>query len=203
MPRGARRYSLRMRPSETSVVPRSAGGPAALQERDPAYISRWLPYTWPLIASWFRPEVRGLERIPERDPVLLVGNHSGGNVAPDTLVFTLAFYRHFGVERPFFQLAHHLVVKAPWLSQLRKYGMIEATWLNAEAVRGRDAAERGRRRLSRERDQTAKDCLRQGRSSGGHMRYFLSPSSSSFGGPIALRSAACSGVGDGLRPDQR
>ncbi|MGO9490249.1 MAG: 1-acyl-sn-glycerol-3-phosphate acyltransferase [Solirubrobacteraceae bacterium] len=114
--------------------------PAALQDRDPRYISRWLPYTWPLIASWFRPEVRGLERIPERGPVLLVGNHSGGNIAPDTLVFTLAFYRRFGVERLFFQLAHHLVVKAPWLSQLRKYGTIEATWVNAEDALGVGAA---------------------------------------------------------------
>ncbi len=114
--------------------------PVALRERDPHYIRRWLPYTWPLIASWFRPEVRGLERIPERGPVLLVGNHSGGNVAPDTLAFTLAFYRRFGAERPFFQLAHHLVMKAPWLSQLRKYGTIEATWANAESALGIGAA---------------------------------------------------------------
>ena len=41
-----------------------------------------------------------MERIPEDRPVLLVGNHSGGNLTPDTLVFTLAFYTYFGVERP-------------------------------------------------------------------------------------------------------
>ena len=46
-------------------------------------------------------------------PVLLVGNHSGGNVPPDTFVFTLAFWTYFGVERPFYQLAHNLVVSAP------------------------------------------------------------------------------------------
>ena len=114
--------------------------PTALRERDPSYIRAGIPYTWPLIASWFRPEVRGLDRIPERGPVLLVGNHSGGNVAPDTLVFTLAFYRRFGVGRLFFQLAHHLVMKAPWLSQLRKYGTIEATSANAEAALGAGAA---------------------------------------------------------------
>ena len=28
-----------------------------------------------------------------------VGNHSGGNLTPDTIVFTLAFYGYFGVER--------------------------------------------------------------------------------------------------------
>jgi 1-acyl-sn-glycerol-3-phosphate acyltransferase len=108
--------------------------PAALRHRDPDYVRRWLPFTWPLVSAWFRPDIRGLERIPVRGPVLMVGNHSGGNVAPDTLAFTLAFYRRFGAERPFFQLAHDLVMRAPWLSQLRKYGTIEATWENAQAA---------------------------------------------------------------------
>ena len=45
--------------------------------------------------------------------MLLVGNHSGGNVTPDTLVFTLAFATYFGVERRFFQLAHNLVLSMP------------------------------------------------------------------------------------------
>src|SRR4249920_1654783 len=102
----------------------------ALSERDPDCIRRSLPFTWGLIASWFRPDIRGLDRIPARGPVLLVGNHSGGNVAPDTLAFTLGFYRRFGVERSFFQLAHHLVMRAPWLSLLRRYGTIEASWEN-------------------------------------------------------------------------
>jgi 1-acyl-sn-glycerol-3-phosphate acyltransferase len=114
--------------------------PAVLSERDPDYIRRSLPLMWPLIAAWFRPDIRGLDRIPARGPVLLVGNHSGGNVAPDTLAFTLGFYRHFGVERPFFQLAHHLVMRAPWLSSLRKYGTIEATHGNTLAAFGAGAA---------------------------------------------------------------
>ena len=107
---------------------------AALRERDPDFIRRSLPFTWSLIAGWFRPDIRGLAQIPTHDPVLLVGNHSAGNVAPDTLAFTLAFYRYFGVDRRFFQLAHHLVMKAPWLSLLRRYGTIEATWENARAA---------------------------------------------------------------------
>jgi 1-acyl-sn-glycerol-3-phosphate acyltransferase len=114
--------------------PRHEELPAALLERDPDYIRRSLRLTWPLIAAWFRPDIRGLSRIPAHGPVLLVGNHSGGNVAPDTLALTLGFYRHFGVQRPFFQLAHHLVMKTPWLSLLRKYGMIEANWEHARAA---------------------------------------------------------------------
>jgi 1-acyl-sn-glycerol-3-phosphate acyltransferase len=63
--------------------------------------------------------------------VLLVGNHSGGNVAPDTLVFTAAFIRRFGTRRPFYQLAHNLVVAVPWLVPLRWYGTIPASPQNA------------------------------------------------------------------------
>lgn len=114
--------------------------PPALHRRDPDFIRRSLPMFWGLVARWFRADVRGLESIPAEGPVLLVGNHSGGNVAPDTLAFTLAFSRHFGVERPMFQLAHHLVMQAPWLTLLRRYGMVEATWENARAALDAGAA---------------------------------------------------------------
>src|SRR5207237_4270899 len=86
-----------------------------LDARDPDYIRDVLPGAWLLATLWHRAEVRGLDRVPETGPVLLVGNHSGGNVAPDTLVFTLAFVSWFGVERPFFQLAHDLVLRMPQL----------------------------------------------------------------------------------------
>ena len=111
-----------------------------LRARDPDYIASSLRWTWPLISAWFRPEILGLERVPPEGPVLLVGNHSGGNVVPDTLVLTLAMYRRFGVERLFYQLAHHLVVTLPWLSALQKYGTIEASWENARAALERGAA---------------------------------------------------------------
>ena len=68
--------------------------PAAdLDERDPDYIRENLPAAWLLSSLYFRGEVRGLGNIPEDGPVLLVGNHSGGNVTPDTTVFTLAYLR--------------------------------------------------------------------------------------------------------------
>lgn len=66
--------------------------PAAdLSERDPDYIRRPLPGLWLLASYYFRADVRGLHHVPEQGPVLLVGNHSGGNVPADTFVFTLAF----------------------------------------------------------------------------------------------------------------
>ena len=64
--------------------------------------------------------------------MLLVGNHSGGNLTPDTTVFTLAFSAYFGVERRFYQLAHNLVLSMPGLGFLRKFGTVAASPANAE-----------------------------------------------------------------------
>jgi 1-acyl-sn-glycerol-3-phosphate acyltransferase len=117
-----------------SVVSRALARrvPAAdLDERDPDYIRETLPRLWLAASLWFRGEVRGLGNVPETGPVLLVGNHSGGNLTPDTLVFTLAFSTYFGVERAFHQLAHNLVLSYPGLSFLRKYGTVAASHENA------------------------------------------------------------------------
>jgi 1-acyl-sn-glycerol-3-phosphate acyltransferase len=109
-----------------------AGVPAAdLDERDPDYIRDTLPGLWMLASLYFRAEVRGLHRIPAEGPVLLVGNHSGGNMTVDSHVFTLAFTTYFGVERRFYQLAHNLVVSMPGLGFLRKYGTVAADPANA------------------------------------------------------------------------
>ena len=105
---------------------------ADLDERDPDSIRETLPGLWMLASLYFRADVRGLQNIPEEGPVLLVGNHSGGNLTPDTHVFTLAFSTYFGVERRFHQLAHNLVLSMPGLGMLRKYGTVAATPENAE-----------------------------------------------------------------------
>jgi 1-acyl-sn-glycerol-3-phosphate acyltransferase len=113
---------------------------ADLDERDPDYIRESLPGLWMLASLYFRAEVRGLRHIPEEGPVLLVGNHSGGNVTPDTHVFTLAFTTYFGVERRFHQLAHNLVLSLPGLGILRKYGTVAANPANAERALREGAA---------------------------------------------------------------
>jgi 1-acyl-sn-glycerol-3-phosphate acyltransferase len=117
------------------LVPR-----ADLDERDPDYIRERLPLMWLFASIWYRGEVRGLGNIPDSGPVLLVGNHSGGNMTPDTIVFTLAFNTYFGVERAFYQLAHNLVLSMPALAQLRKFGTVAASPDNASKALGSGAA---------------------------------------------------------------
>ncbi|MGZ5322372.1 MAG: lysophospholipid acyltransferase family protein [Solirubrobacterales bacterium] len=114
--------------------------PADLDERDPDYIRENLPWLWLLASYYFRAEVRGLERIPATGPVLIVGNHSGGNMTPDTTVFMLAFSAYFGAERRFYQLAHNLVLALPLPIPLRKYGSVVASHHNARLALRRGAA---------------------------------------------------------------
>jgi len=113
---------------------------ANLDDRDPDYIRENLPLTWLLTTLWFRGEVRNLGNVPEHGPVLLVANHSGGNMTPDTLLFTLAFYTYFSVERPFYQLAHNLVLASPIGQILRRYGTVTASPENAERALDAGAA---------------------------------------------------------------
>jgi 1-acyl-sn-glycerol-3-phosphate acyltransferase len=113
---------------------------ADLDDRDPDFIRQHLPLAWLLSSIWFRGEVRDMGRIPERGPVLLVGNHSGGTMTPDTVVFTLAFNAYFGVERPFYQLAHNLVLASPYGQFLRRFGTVAASHENARTALDAGAA---------------------------------------------------------------
>jgi 1-acyl-sn-glycerol-3-phosphate acyltransferase len=91
--------------------------------------------------TYFRADVRGLDRIPASGPVLLVGNHSGGTLIADTFVFAQAFYDHFGPERVFHQLAHDLVFKAAGpRAMLTKYGTVPASPENMRRALRRGAA---------------------------------------------------------------
>jgi 1-acyl-sn-glycerol-3-phosphate acyltransferase len=106
------------------VLPASGDQLAA---RDPAFIRRTLPAMAAFWQTYFRGDVRGLDRIPAEGPVLLVGNHSGGLLIADTFIFSTAFYEHFGADRRFHQLAHDLVVGTPGLGWLSRFGTVAAS----------------------------------------------------------------------------
>jgi 1-acyl-sn-glycerol-3-phosphate acyltransferase len=129
------RLVRRLSPSALVSVP--AGD---LDTRDPDYIRETLPGLWVLASKYFRADVQGLHHVPREGPVLLVGNHSGGIMAPDLFVFVLAFSTYFGVDRPFYQLAHNLVVSGPLGRLTRRYGTIAARPENAEKALGAGAA---------------------------------------------------------------
>lgn len=89
----------------------------------------------PLMETWsryFAGEVRGLERVPASGPILLVGNHSGGMLTPDTAVFFAAWYRTRGFHSPLIGLAFDAAFGVPWLATLmRKMGEVPASRRNA------------------------------------------------------------------------
>ncbi|MEA2499677.1 MAG: hypothetical protein QOH26_2082 [Actinomycetota bacterium] len=121
---GATDSKIEMEEEKKSLI---AGAVADLDARDAEFIRFQLPGMWLLTSLYFRAEVRGLDRIPEDGPVLFVGNHSGGNMTPDSMVFMLAFNTYFGVERPVYALAHSLVTSWPIVGTFAgKWGIITA-----------------------------------------------------------------------------
>jgi 1-acyl-sn-glycerol-3-phosphate acyltransferase len=115
-----------------SLIPRFREG--NLDDRDTDAMRELLPAMWLLASVWFRPDIRGLERVPRHGPVLIVGNHTGGASSPETLISQLALSAYFGVERPHYQLAHRMVLNSPVGSVVRRFGTLEADPANAEAA---------------------------------------------------------------------
>ena len=112
-----------------------------LDARDPEYIRDVVPALRAWSDNYFRAEVDGLDEIPADDPVLLVGNHSGGTLIADTFVFAQHFYDHFGTDRRFHQLAHDLVFQVPGVrASLSRFGTIPANPDNRRAALDRGAA---------------------------------------------------------------
>lgn len=109
--------------------------PEELRERDPEWIRAVLPTLWLAATVWFRAEVHGFENVPD-EPVLFVGNHSGGGSTPDTFIFLLAYNTYFTIEgRPLYALAHDTITAAPFLGGLtRKLGVVPAANSFAERI---------------------------------------------------------------------
>ncbi|WP_202033207.1 lysophospholipid acyltransferase family protein [Nocardioides sp. WS12] len=114
---------------------------ADLSGRDPAFIRRMLPRLWLVASVWFRADVEGFEKVPD-EPVLFVGNHSGGAGVPDTFVFLLGYNTYMTVEgRPLFALGHEMVTSLPGIGAFaRKFGVVTATPRAAADVFAQDGS---------------------------------------------------------------
>jgi 1-acyl-sn-glycerol-3-phosphate acyltransferase len=112
---------------------------AALDERDPDFIRRRLADTWPLIRRWFRAEVRGLDLVPD-GPVLVVGNHSGGNLTPDSVILGLAYNEYAGADRLSYALSDDIGPTSTRSTFFRKCGAISPSPRHAKAAFDRGAA---------------------------------------------------------------
>ncbi|MSW50467.1 MAG: glycerol acyltransferase [Actinobacteria bacterium] len=110
--------------SAAAATARSRAAQGDLDDRDGLLIRDAMPVAWMVASLWFRAEVRGLHHVPRDGPALLVGNHSGGTVTPDSFVFALGFASHFGPERPLHVMVHNLVSAYPGLGFLRRLGTL-------------------------------------------------------------------------------
>ena len=109
-------------------------GAAAVSTRDPAFLRTVRPVL-ERFASWFRPEVRGFERLPDHGPFLVIGNHSGGQIPPDLPVLLTAWWRHRGEDEPVYALFHAFVLGLPGVGPvLRRAGAVDAVPAAAEQV---------------------------------------------------------------------
>jgi 1-acyl-sn-glycerol-3-phosphate acyltransferase len=100
-------------------------------QRDPDFLKILLPLM-ELFNRYFDSEVRGFENVPEQGPMLLVGNHSGGVLVPDTTAVISAWYRERGLDSALVGLAFDAVFAVPGMKTLmRRLGEIPANPENA------------------------------------------------------------------------
>lgn len=102
--------------------------------RDPELIGRLIDLLEPALWTWFTPEVKGVERIPE-GACLYVGNHNSAMLSPDTFIFGCAAWRVHGADAIPYGLTHETALKLPVFHQiLMRLGSVRACPDNAARV---------------------------------------------------------------------
>ena len=100
-------------------------------QRDVEFLGKLLPLM-EILCRYFDARVSGFEHVPSSGPVLLVGNHSGGVLTPDTSVFFVEWYRARGLDSPLVALAFDAAFGVPGFRTLmRKIGEVPANRENA------------------------------------------------------------------------
>jgi len=112
-----------------AAVDRDRAQPAF--QRDPEFLKTFVPLLQ-LFARYFDAEVRGLDRVPAAGAALLVGNHSGGGLTPDTSAFFAAWYDQHGFDRPLIGLGFDAAFTIPVIGDvMRRMGQVPANVENA------------------------------------------------------------------------
>lgn len=106
------------------------GDTAPVDEWDPETVKSVITRLRPILKTWFRSEVRGLDVMPPGG-ALVVSNHSGGLYAVDVPVFAVDFYDKFGYDRPVFTLSNDIMFRGPAAGPLTRVGFIPASRSNA------------------------------------------------------------------------
>lgn len=104
-----------------------------LDKFDPGTTQRMIGVMRPVLKTYFRAEVRGLDSFPAGG-ALVVANHSGGQFPMDVPIFSVDFYEKFGYERPVLTLSHDILFMGPTADFFRKTGYIRANPENAAAA---------------------------------------------------------------------
>lgn len=111
----------------------------SLENRDPRVIDRLVRWVRRPLFSYFRAEVRGVERVPP-GAALYVGNHSSGMLVFDSFIFGAAVYEAHGIDAVPYGLGHEVAIQLPLVHQLIvPLGAVRASHENARRLfaRGR------------------------------------------------------------------
>lgn len=87
-----------------------------------------------LLDYYFRLDMDGWENLPKQ-PVLLIGGHSGGPLTMDAWTIAYAWWRHFGATRKLHATAHDVLMKTPVLGRyFQRTGVICPTRESIQAA---------------------------------------------------------------------
>jgi len=110
--------------------------PSDPSNRDPEFIEEVaLPVFRKVLKYYFRAEAESLENIPKQGPFLVVSNHNGGPILPDTWMMLTIYWSEFGTARPGYAVVHDLAFRVPIVRTfLGKVGAIRASKENARKI---------------------------------------------------------------------
>jgi 1-acyl-sn-glycerol-3-phosphate acyltransferase len=103
----------------------------ALDNRDDHAVASWLRKWGPRLSRYFRADVRGIDRLPD-GAALFVGNHNGGPINSDTVLFAHALCQSRGVSAVPYALGHGVSWDLPLYNLLAgRIGVVRASHENA------------------------------------------------------------------------